>query len=167
MFDTCTSNPGTLETAGIPTTPELRGPGYPLEVSTYEATAKGAMVFEDSLGICRFNSRTNMPLLSEAVSAITGWDFTQEEARNVGLRAVTLMRVFNIRSGIVKELDYPSERYGSTPVDGPSKGIGIKAHWDAMLKNYYTLLGWDTNTGKPLNKTLKSLGLDSVIQDVP
>jgi len=76
------------------------------------------MVFEDSLGTCRFNTRTNMPLLSAAVSAVTGWDFIQQEAQNVGLRTITLMKVFNIRCGIGKELDYPSERYGSTPIDG-------------------------------------------------
>jgi aldehyde:ferredoxin oxidoreductase len=166
MFDTCTSNTGTLETATYPTTPELVGPGYPMDVSTYEATAKGLMIFEDSLGTCRFNTRTNVPLLAEAVNAVTGWDMTQDEARNVGLRAINLMRVFNVQVGITRELDRPSERYGSTPVDGPSKGISIQPHWDAMLDNYYRLLGWDVATGKPLKKTLKALGLEHVIADI-
>ncbi len=85
MFDTCTSNTGTLETATFPRTPELVGAGYPMDVSTYEATAKGLMVFEDSLGTCRFNTRTNVPLLAEAVNTVTGWDMTHDEARNVGL----------------------------------------------------------------------------------
>jgi aldehyde:ferredoxin oxidoreductase len=166
MFDTCTSNTGTLETATYPRTPELVGPGYPMDVSTYEATAKGLMVFEDSLGTCRFNTRTNVPLLAEAVNTVTGWDMTQEEARTVGLRAINLMRAFNIQAGITRELDRPSERYGSTPVDGPSKGISIQPHWEAMLDNYYKLLGWDVATGKPLKETLKSLGLEHVIADI-
>ncbi|MCW4038559.1 MAG: hypothetical protein NWF13_07495 [Candidatus Bathyarchaeota archaeon] len=166
MFDTCTSNTGTLETATYPTTPELVGPGYPMDVSTYEATAKGLMVFEDSLGTCRFNTRTNVPLLADAVNAVTGWDMTQDEARTVGLRAINLMRAFNIQVGITRELDRPSERYGSTPVDGPSKGISIQPHWDAMLDNYYRLLGWDVATGKPLKETLKALGLEHVIADI-
>jgi len=166
MFDTCTSNTGTLETATYPTTPELVGPGYPMDVSTYEATAKGLMVFEDSLGTCRFNTRTNVPLLAEALNAVTGWDMTQDEARNIGLRAINLMRAFNVQVGITRELDRPSERYGSTPVDGPSKGISIQPHWDAMLDNYYRLLGWDVATGKPLKKTLKALGLEHVIADI-
>jgi aldehyde:ferredoxin oxidoreductase len=166
MFDTCTSNTGTLETAGIPATPELVGAGYPIEVSTYEATAKGLMVFEDSLGICRFNSRTNVPLLTEAVNASTGWDMTEEEARKVGLRAVNLLRAFNIRSGIAKDLDAPSERYGSTPADGPVKGVGVRQHWGSMRENYYRLLGWDVKTGKPLQSTLKSLDLEYVAGDL-
>jgi aldehyde:ferredoxin oxidoreductase len=36
-------------------------------------------------------------------------------------------------------------------------------HWNKMLRNYYTLMGWDVNTGKPLPQTLKDLGLDFVI----
>ena len=101
-----------------------------------------------------------MVLLAEAVSAVTGWDFTPEEAKSVGLRAVNLMRAFNIRGGIMKELDYPSTRYGSTHTDGPWKGIGIMPHWEEMLENYYRLMGWDVETGKPLPETLKKLGLD-------
>jgi aldehyde:ferredoxin oxidoreductase len=73
------------------------------------------MIFEDSLGTCRFNTRTNLPLLTEAMKAITGWDMTPEEARNAGLRAVNLMRAFNVQCGITREHDAPSERYGSTP----------------------------------------------------
>jgi aldehyde:ferredoxin oxidoreductase len=166
MFDTCTSNTGTLETAGVPNIPELRGPGYPMEVSTHEATSKGQMIFEDSLGTCRFNTRTNLPLLTGAVNAMTGWDLTPEEARNIGLRAVNLMRAFNVRCGITREHDAPSERYGSTPEDGPTKGIGVRPHWDQMLDNYYSILGWDIKTGKPLPETLKTLGIKHIIQDL-
>jgi len=97
---------------------------------------------------------------------VTGWNMTAEEARTVGLRAINLMRAFNIQAGITRELDQPSERYGSTPVDGPSQGISIQPHWDAMLDNYYRLLGWDVATGKPLPATLKTLGLEHVIADI-
>jgi aldehyde:ferredoxin oxidoreductase len=169
MLDTCTSNTGTIETG--PTGvyfggAELQGPGYPMEVSTAVAETKGMMVFEDSLVICRFNGRMNPVLESEAVSAATGWDFTPEEAKKVGLRAVNLMRAFNIRAGITKEKERPSPRYGSVPVDGPAKGKNIMAHWDEMLENYYRRMGWDTETGKPLPETLRDLGLNYVIKDL-
>jgi aldehyde:ferredoxin oxidoreductase len=123
------------------------------------------MVFEDSLVTCRFNTQTNMTLLSGAVKAATGWDFTPEEAKTVGLRAVNLMRVYNIRCGI-RGKDYPSERYGSTPKDGPYKGIGIKEHWDSMLQRYYRQMGWNTE-GIPLPQTLKKLGIEFAIADLP
>jgi aldehyde:ferredoxin oxidoreductase len=169
MFDTSVSNTGTLETgATILYLPpdeaaRMQKAGYPDDVSTSVALTKGLMVFEDSLGVCRFNTRMNLQLESEAVREVTGWDFTPEEGKNVGLRAVNLMKVYNLRSGITKEKDYPSERYGSTPVDGPSKGIAIKLHWETMLKNYYRYMGWDAETGKPLPETLRKLGLEDLI----
>ena len=54
----------------------------------------------------------------------------------------------------------------STPVDGPAKGISTAAHWDGMLDNYYRLMGWDRQTGKPFPATLRALGLDSVVADL-
>ncbi|MCW4021243.1 MAG: hypothetical protein NWF14_08460 [Candidatus Bathyarchaeota archaeon] len=169
MFDTCVSNTGTIETG--PTGSffrgaELRGVSYPMQVSSAVAEVKGLMVFEDCLVICRFNGRMNAVLESEAVSAVTGWNFTPTEAKQVGLRAVNLMRAFNIRAGITGDLDRPSTRYGSTPVDGPSKGQSIMPHWDKMLENYYGLMGWDVETGKPLPETLRNLNLEYVIKDL-
>jgi aldehyde:ferredoxin oxidoreductase len=77
------------------------------------------------------------------------------------------MKIFNLRAGITKELDAPSVRYGSTPVDGPTKGVSVQPHWDTMLKNYYKLMGWDETTGKPLPDTLRNLDIGHVIKDVP
>jgi aldehyde:ferredoxin oxidoreductase len=168
MFDTCLSNTGTLETGPIGDLdrPNLQRAGYPMEISTTVAEAKGIMVFEDSLVICRFNGRMNVVLEAEAVKAVTGWTFTPEEAKRVGLRAVNLMKAFNIRAGLTKRLDYPSTRYGSTPIDGPSKGKNIMSYWEKMLENYYRHMGWAVLTGKPMSTTLKNLGLDYVIKDL-
>jgi aldehyde:ferredoxin oxidoreductase len=122
--------------------------------------------FDDSLGTCRFNTRLNTVLASQAVEAVTGWNFTPEEAKNVGLRAVNLMKVYNLRAGITREFDYPSTRYGSTHIDGPWKGIGIMPHWEEMLEHYYQLMGWDVKTGRPLPETLEKLGLTTIIKDI-
>jgi aldehyde:ferredoxin oxidoreductase len=124
------------------------------------------MQLEDSVGTCRFNTRMNLERLSSAVAAATGWDFDSEEGMRVGRRAVNLMRAYNLRTGIGKEHDRPSARYGSTPVDGPSAGISILPHWEAMLRNYYELLGWDPDTGIPLSSTLESLGIGYVDEEL-
>ncbi len=167
LFDTAVSSTGTIETHRmLMNTKEGGEPGNPIETSTAVALTKGIMAFDDSLGACRFNTRLNTVLSAEAVSAVTGWDFTPEEAKSVGLRAVNLMRVFNIRTGITRELDFPSTRYGSAHLDGPWKGIGIISHWEKMLENYYDLMGWEVTTGKPLPETLKNLGLEPSIQDI-
>jgi aldehyde:ferredoxin oxidoreductase len=167
MFDTATSGTGTLETWMVtPPAPELAGPGHPDKVATYTAETKGRMIFEDSLVTCVFNTWTNLPLLVEALNAATGWNFTPQEGQTVGLRAVNLIRAFNIRCGIGKEKDYPSERYGSTPMDGPTQGVSIKPVWEQMLETYYRLLGWDVISGRPLPDTLRSLDLEHVIKDI-
>lgn len=166
MFDTVVSNTGTLETHVSVMTPQAAGRGHPMATSLEVATTKGLMELEDSAVTCRFHTGMNAEVISEAVSAVTGWDFTPEEAKAVGLRAVNLMKAFNIRCGIKKEHDYPSERYGSTPQDGPSKGISIMPHWETMLSNYYALMGWDPETGIPLRETLENLGIEHVYEDL-
>jgi aldehyde:ferredoxin oxidoreductase len=172
MFDTCVSNLGTLESHK--TAPfSLFGidPKYdrfdPMAVSTANARLKGAMVFEDSMVTCRWNTCTGIDLLTTAVNAATGWDMDLAEAMVVGKRGVNLARVFNLRDGIPAKLDAPSPRYGSTLTDGPNAGKGIMPHWDKMLSNYYGLMGWDRKTGIPLPETLKELGLEDVIPDLP
>jgi aldehyde:ferredoxin oxidoreductase len=132
-------------------------------VSTVCAGIKGSMIFEDSLITCRINTINALDLLCEAVNAATGWDMEFKEAMVVGRRAVNLARAFNLRAGIKAELDAPSMRYGSTPLDGLLAGHGIMPHWDKMLKNYYEKMGWDVATGVPLPETLHSLDLDEVI----
>ena len=74
--------------------------------------------------------------------------------------------VFNLLHGMKKEDERPSKRYGSIPIDGPARGKDVMQKWSEMLKNYYTLMGWDPETGKPLPETLRSLGLEELIRDI-
>ena len=167
MFDTIVSSTGTLENhvsiSGLP--PYSGGPGEPVKVALGEARTKGVMILNDSLGNCRFPTGLDLALFTDALNAVTGWDMTQEEAQNVGLRAVNLMKVYNLRVGIGRDKDAPSERYGSTPVDGPTAGVSIQPDLDDMLRRYYTEMGWDPETSKPLAETLRNLGLEHIIED--
>ena len=169
LFDTCVSNTGTLEAHSAAPfkllgLPEKFDTFDPVTISTVDAKIKGAMLFEDSLVTCRFNTSSALDLLCRAINAATGWNFGVQEAMVVGKRAANLARAFNLRQGIVgAELDAPSMRYGSTRQDGAAAGKGILPHWDKMLSNYYNLMGWDEKIGKPLPQTLTDLGLDSVI----
>jgi aldehyde:ferredoxin oxidoreductase len=168
MFDTCVSNTGTLE-AHSAAPYALLGITQPFDtydpelVSTNIAKIKGAMIFEDSMVTCRFNTNTALDLMCQAVNAATGWNMDFTDAMKVGRRAVNLARAFNLRAGIAAELDAPSPRYGSTLADGLAAGRGILPHWDEMRRNYYKNMGWDENTGQPLPETLRELGLDFVI----
>lgn len=124
------------------------------------------MSFEDTLGTCRFATLVDIKILAEAVKAATGWNFDANEAETVGLRIVNLMRAYNFRCGHRRELEAPSPRYGSAPIDGPAQGKSIVPVLDKMLDNYYERMGWDKETGKPLPGTLRRLGLEQVIPDI-
>ena len=172
MVDTCVSDTGTME-VGPAWLPEEQGAKANPDLHYWEDVAEqlgkhnGRMMFEDSLGICRFTSRTTMEGLGKAVEAATGWkDFTGEEALAVGRRISNLLRVYNLRCGLTPEMERPSKRYGSVPVDGPMAGKDIKEHWDEMRQRYYELMGWDYATGCPLPETLRRLGLATVIPDI-
>lgn len=174
MFDTVVSSTGTYE-SHLSAMPDLEPYGLPARIGDFDADVtaeavaktKGAVQFEDSLVTCRFVTGMHLDLLCQAVEAATGWDFDSQEAFHVGRRAVNIARVFNLRRGIGHELERPSERYGSTPTDGPNVGTGIMEHWDKMLEIYNENMQWDKKTGVPLPETLRSLGLEDLIADLP
>jgi aldehyde:ferredoxin oxidoreductase len=135
----------------------------PWEVAMINAKENGWLQFVDCLGICAFCC-PNRELTVKCTNAVTGWELDLMGAALVGRRIVNLLRVFNFRHGLKPELERPSARYGSTPVDGPVKGRGIGPHFDFMVRSYYEMMGWDPKTGRPLPHTLKSLGLEDVIE---
>ena len=170
FIDTCLSNTGTVESGGHLFTPpnlgleRVKDRFDPIAMSTQNAKLNGGRNLEDSLGICRLCT-PNLALTLECLNAVTGWDYTVQDAIDMGIRIVNLMRMFNFRHGLKKEMEAPSERYGSTPVNGPAEGISIRIHWDAIRDNYYEQMGWDVETGRPLPETLKKLGLDYVLEE--
>jgi len=171
LIDTCVSNTGTIETGGPLAQPAVLGVTPPknrfdpIDMSRQNAQLNGGRQFEDCLGTCRFCT-TNFQLTVDCLNAVTGWDFTIDEAMEVGRRAINQLRMFNIRHGLTKEIEAPSVRYSSTPVDGPVKGISIAPHWENIRSNYYREMGWDPETGKPLPDTLEKLGIGYLIKDL-
>jgi len=171
LLDTCTGSTGTLET-GPPVFPTELGlparinPFDPAQVAKQTAALNGRRHFEDSLGACIFTTRTMLENLARALSAATGWEFTRDEAMRFGRRVGAMFRAFNLRCGIGPELERPSKRYGSTPVDGPAKGQSIEKHWEHMLDVWYEGMGYDRETGRPKPETLKALGLEWMIPAV-
>lgn len=171
MFDTSVSDTSTIETTRL-VDPRMFGLS-PLsnnfaaeEIARIVGVARGAMPFEDSLGVCRFTNRSDLPAFAEMLQAATGWDFTFEEANTAGLRFANLLRAFNIRHGLTRAIEAPSPRYGSTPIDGPAQGKSILPEWGKMMDIYYREMGWDRQNGKPLPGTLKALGLEHVVADL-
>lgn len=171
LLDTCFTNTSTLEATFAGVRPEELDmpPVYygfsPWEASTVNATMNGWHIFEDCLGSCRFNM-THYKLVADAFNAATGFNLSLPEIIKTGKRIVNTLRVFNIKNGLTCDMEVPSTRYGSTPTDGPARGIAIMKHWDLIRETYYRLMGWDHDTGKPLPKTLRDLGLEDLIVDI-
>lgn len=167
-IDTCFSNTSTLEATFSGTKPVSLGlpPVHdnfsPLEVPTINARANGWCMIEDSLGVCRFNM-TVPQLVTDAYNAVTNSGYSVGDMTRLGRRMVNVLRVFNIKNGLIKEMEAPSSRYGSAPVDGPAKGQCLSLHWDEIQSVYYSMMGWEPNTGKPTPETLNELGLSDLI----
>lgn len=169
LLDTVVSSTGTIESSGRKAQPEqhgiepMRDPFSWEQIANQQGRLNGRRLFEDTLGVCQFTAY-HVDWMVETLKGITGWDdFTVDTAMTVGRRAVNALRLFNFQCGITAEHEYPSERYGSTPADGPAKGASVMANWHAMRSMYYELNGWHRENGKPLPETLERLGLGEFV----
>jgi aldehyde:ferredoxin oxidoreductase len=138
----------------------------PVEMPESMTKIFGRRHFEDSIGVCTFTNATSLGNTLGVINAITGWNMDLAEALEAGRRTGLLLRAFNLRCGIGPELEFPSPRYGGIPVDGPAKGLDAMAVWEQMRDVYYTNMGWDRATGRPLPETLARLRLDDVRADL-
>jgi aldehyde:ferredoxin oxidoreductase len=168
LLDTCLSDTGTIEiTGGTADYSELdveppRNRFDPLEIARTNAQFSGRRQFEDCLVICRFTA-PKFRLLVECVNAVTGWRLDVPAALKISRRAINRMRIYNLLRGLEPTQEWPSPRYGSTPVDGPNAGKSFLECFPAMRQAYWRFMGWDENTGRPLPETLKELNLDEWI----
>jgi aldehyde:ferredoxin oxidoreductase len=123
---------------------------------------------EDSIMNCFFLDRAPgmLPILVDTLNAVTGFEYTIDELLKTGDRITNLLRVFNIREGLVPEDDSLSPRLLTPPGEGPQKGRSFSETFPDVLKTYYRAKGWNETTGKPLPETLKRLQLDRVIRDI-
>ncbi|HYB69675.1 MAG TPA: aldehyde ferredoxin oxidoreductase C-terminal domain-containing protein, partial [Candidatus Bathyarchaeia archaeon] len=136
------------------------------QVAKLVGMIRGRRHFEDSLGGCSFTFRTKMANLARALSAATGWEYCLEDAVRFGNRTAAILRAFNLRCGIGTEVEYPSARYGSQPVDGPAKEHDVRKQWDHMLDVWYETVNYDRKTGKPKRDLLRSLDLGWLEKDL-
>jgi len=151
--------------------------GYPEKADPLSPFGKGHEIamtgiikfWNDSYGCCWFASwglPGIMKLSSSALSAVTGWNFTPEEAWDVGHRSLTMERIFALRHGWTPEDDYvvSARMTDPAPADaGPAAGKGIGGYLEGWCRDYYQEMGWDRKTGKPLRATMVKLGLEEYI----
>jgi len=165
-----TSDRGGCHQRAWTTRAEIEGP---LERFSTEGVAKFVKETQDeraaafSLIVCDF-----IPLYRpwEAVEAVTGIGFTEEDYLRAGERIWNLTRAFNIReAGVGRKDDTLPPRVFEEPLPLPPNGkfcVRLRREaFESMLNEYYALRGWDGD-GRPKKETLEALGLHELLPDV-
>jgi aldehyde:ferredoxin oxidoreductase len=145
----------------------------------YEGKAASVKFYEtvvliaDILGVCKWHGlQTLLPMtpekLAELCSAGKGVEVTAESLLEAAHRVHTLERAFCMREGLTRADDTLPKRFFEEPVpEGPYKGEKIDpVKLEKMKTEYYTLQGWDPETGVPTQATLEELGLNDVAEDL-
>ena len=87
-----------------------------------------------------------------------------KEMLESGARVQTLRQCFTMREGMkASDIRLPSRMKGLPPMDaGPVAGITIDEQ--SLVQEYRKAMGWDPETGQPMNDSLKRLGLEPLVK---
>ena len=98
--------------------------------------------FLDCAIVCHFHPY-DYTHMSEALSGVTGHEYSPRDILTVGERAQVLCRLFNLREGFTVEDDRLPERVMKAFKDGPLAGVEITQEAFLAARNYwYELMGW-------------------------
>ena len=116
-------------------------------------------IVRDCLVLCGFLPYSYEQQTS-IVNAVTGWDYDVTEQLKVAERVLTLARLFNMREGFTAADDRLPKRFFQPKTDGVLADKPLDpAKMEEARKYYYTLMGWDADTGVPLPEKLDELGI--------
>jgi aldehyde:ferredoxin oxidoreductase len=123
------------------------------------------MHFQDCAVNCHFYPY-RYDHLAQALSGVTGVEYTPQDILDVGARAQTLSRLFNQREGFTAEDDWLPRRVRKAFKEGPIAGVEINDEDFAWAKRrYYELMGWDPETAEPGESCLKKLELAQLLAE--
>ena len=119
---------------------------------------------EKVIGLCFFGPAPRSFIHPDdvlaAVRYATGWDFSMEEALEIGERATNLARVFNAREGFSRKDDKLPERLFQALEGGTLTGQALpRAEFEQALTWLYQVKGWDPAAGIPTRERLEALDL--------
>ena len=125
----------------------------------------------DSYSLCQFVWGPAWQLfgpreMAQMLSAATGWEVSVEEILQVGERRLNMMRAFNAREGFTRKEDtLPAKFEKPMKGSGPTAGVAYPSRDLENYKTiYYTLAGWDVETGNPTAGKLRELGLEWIVE---
>ncbi len=159
-----TANRGGCHVTGYTVAPEVVGIPEKIDPLSPEGKAKWVKIFQDLT--CVVNSTVNCLFTTfaigakdyaELLSAVTGWDISEEEIMRIGERIYNLERVIINRLGFDGKDDVlPKRLLEEKMPEGAGKGQIVEL--EKMKKEYYELRGWEN--GKPTPEKLKELEIE-------
>ena len=131
------------------------------EKGVHAAGAALVKMLIDGGGLCNFGLMLGVDRLPmfEYINAAAGWQFTPDEYMEIGHRVQTLRQMFNLREGVdPAQIKLPGITYGDPPL---KRGRLKRKNFDVYEARRQTwhALGWDPQTGVPLEETTRRLGL--------
>jgi aldehyde:ferredoxin oxidoreductase len=105
-------------------------------------------------------------LVAELFNAAAGEDLSEEEFLRAGRRILTLEKCINTREGASRVDDTLPWRLMHEELPDRPGAINSPEELNLMLDQYYSLHGWDVETGLPTRSTLEALGLHEQAEDL-
>ena len=119
-------------------------------------------------GFCQFSDVAMPPgIKARFLTTLTGVDYDEGAARNLGLRSYTMRHAFNLREGFKRADATIAGRIVGKPAmtDGPHTGITIDN--EKLADHFFRAMDWDLKTMVPSKAALEKLGgLENVIADL-
>ena len=126
--------------------------------------------FTGIFGGCWFAQMNQKPdglnSIVDSFNAITGWNFTMDEALQAGHRSMILQSLFGTQRGWIADFDWQDvgPRFLEPIPDGKYQGFTIAKWLPDLVYEYYRLSGRHERSGRPFKDTLEKLGLEEFME---
>ncbi len=136
------------------------------------AHGEDMVVITDMLSTCKFTTPwITCPYVPEyhakILSAGLGVEISPEDLFEYAIKVRNLERAYESMEGLTREIEKFPQRFHKPAEKGSAKGMVLELETLEKLKDdYYTLRGWDLETGTPTEEKLKEFGLDAVAEDL-
>ena len=159
-----TSNRGGCHVTGYTVAPEIVGIPEKIDPLITEGKAQWVKTFQDFVSVvnstvnCQFTTfALGAKDYAELLSAVTGWDLSEDGILEIGERIYNMERVIMSRLGFDgKDDTLPSRLLKEPLTEGPAKGHVVDL--EKMKEEYYKLRGWDN--GIPTPEKLNELEIE-------
>jgi aldehyde:ferredoxin oxidoreductase len=119
----------------------------------------------DALSICLFTFGIwpvcDYNELMEVINASTGWKTNMYEMMQAAERRIHMFRAYDAREGFSSADDVLPKRIYEPMIGGVLDGyVYDKEAFDKAKEYYYSIAGWDKDTGNPSRAKLEEFGLE-------